>query len=104
MSTAFYKFTEPVSSVSVKKEKNGEYFEVRVFLNGQNSGFLRVKENELSDFLMLFRGEKIADRVGIGEGKTKIQCYDISQLHNQALMNEYGDIGYFEGDVFKVCR
>ena len=87
MSTSYHYLKAPVTSLHVDSDDGGIWLDV--FLNHQKSGSLRLRLEELSAVLELFRGE-VATTV-FCEGQGMVSCTRHVPPDVQ-LLDEYGEL------------
>ena len=84
MSTSFYFLRSPVNSLRVTKTSD---YSIRLWLNRESAGTVIVREAELTEFLLIFRGKLAGVRSSGGVvwegGESPV---------GQQLISEYGEL------------
>jgi hypothetical protein len=84
MSTSFYFLRPPVTSLRVTKPSN---YSITLWLNKESAGTVVVREAELTEFLLIFRGKlagvRVTGRVIWEGGESPV---------GKQLISEYGEL------------
>ena len=90
MSTAYYGFAEPVTSI--RPEVLGGHTHLGIWVNHAKAGTIVLRNEEARVFISLFRGPEIMHSHWGGSEKGSIVTGGESEEGDRLLVSEYGEI------------
>jgi hypothetical protein len=90
MSTSYYRFKKPITSVQIVTE--GKHDKVTVWINHQNTGTLTVDAGTGKDILEMFDSGEQVLHCYAGAGGPCVIRNDINILNEEYVISEYGNV------------